>query len=277
MSTPAPVQDVQGISRSPAGRIATVTLAYTTMSRAFLAWLSQVLDVLEQDTAIEAVIFTGVKSVFMTGADLPEVRALREDRDALDFLRLPHQLMSRVFRLEKVSIAAINGYCLGGGLELALACDFRIAAEDLRDADGAELAFLGLPEARLGLVPALGGTWLLEATVGRRNAAELLYSAASITASRALAIGLIDQTARRDALLDAALSKAAAILANSPAAIRGVKRLLGAKLDGASFDQGLLHSAAEFAICCQCGDKDQRLDRFRAERVRSFQDHSKVS
>jgi enoyl-CoA hydratase/carnithine racemase len=275
MGTPAATQDVEGISVSQAGRVATVTLGFSTMSRAFLAWLSRMLDALEREEATEAVIFTGVKSIFMTGADLPEVRALRDDGDALDFLRLPHELMSRVLHLGKVTIAAINGYCLGGGLELALACDFRLAAEDLCDSNGAELAFLGLPEVSLGLVPALAGTWLLEATVGRRNAAELLYSAAPIPASHALRIGLIDQTAPRQALVQAALSKAEAILVNSYPAIRGVKRLVAAKLDGATFDQALSDSALEFAICCRSGDKNGRLDRFHAERVKRFQYNSR--
>jgi enoyl-CoA hydratase len=271
MSSPAALHAVEGLSYSENGNIAIVAFADTTMSRGFLGWLSAILDALEKDDRIEAAILTGSRSVFMAGADLPEVSRLTDDRAAQDFLRLPHRLMSRVYHLEKPLIAAINGYCLGGGMELALACDFRIAAGDLRDGSGQELEFLGLPETRLGLVPALGGVWLLAKTIGRRHALDLLYSGAAIGSSRALEIGLIDRTVPRAELLKAAEAKASGILANSRTAIRGVKRLLGAAMDGATFDQSLVHSAAEFAVCCHSGDKDERLDRFRKERVRSFQ------
>lgn len=90
-------------------------------------------------------------------------------------------------------------------------------------------------------------------------------------------MGLIDQTARREVLLQAAALKASAILANSVAAIVGAKRLLSAKLNGESFDQALVQSAAEFARCCESADKDRRLDRFRAERIQSFRGNSEVS
>ena len=87
--------------------------------------------------------------------------------------------------MNKISIAAVNGYCLGGGLEVALACDIRVTVNDLKDAAGNELAFMGFPEVKLGLVPALGGASTLVATIGRSPAADILYSGRLITASRA--------------------------------------------------------------------------------------------
>lgn len=190
----------EGLSWSHSGCIAVVTFPSATLNRAFLAWFARVLDCLERDRAVEAVILRGLKSVFMTGADLPEVRELDGESAVRDFLLLPHQLM-HLYRLDKFVIAAINGYCFGGGLELALACDLRIAAGDLRDGSDAEIAFLGMPEVRLGLVPALAGTWLLMATVGRRHAMDLLYTGEPVTAARALEIGLVNQLAPRAGLI----------------------------------------------------------------------------
>lgn len=250
---------------------ATVVITFYTpaLNRRLVAALARAVDRLEASAEVAAVVFTGHKNVFMTGADVGEVRRLHDATGVADFLRIPHQLMARIQSLDKVVTAAINGYCLGGGLELALTCDFRILADDLVDHLGRELAYLGLPEVRLGLVPALGGVATLAATVGRTHATELLFGGGLITAARALEVGLADLAAPRASLLETALSRVNAVLANSRPALQGIKRLLRSSR-GSNFVDALRDAEREFASCCTAGDKDARIDASRGERVRSF-------
>src|SRR5215471_162084 len=113
------------------GRTAIVTFNSPNLRRPFLETLWQVMIDLENDDEIGAIIFTGRKNVFMTGADLKEILALTEANAAVRFLGLPHLLVTMFCQSSKVLIAAINGYCLGGGLEFALACDLRIAVHEV--------------------------------------------------------------------------------------------------------------------------------------------------
>src|SRR5258707_515850 len=130
---------IPGVSLEHDGKTAIVTFGETAMNRRFVAWLDSVVAWLEDEISIAAVIFTGPRNVFMTGADLTEVRQLHDRASVEDFLRIPHSLMKRIFGMEKLTAAAINGHCIGGGLELALVCDFRVAV-DLPS------PYLGLPE-----------------------------------------------------------------------------------------------------------------------------------
>jgi enoyl-CoA hydratase/carnithine racemase len=116
-----------------------------TLARPLISELSNILEDLERDSGIGAIIFTGQRSVFMTGAERAELSGLHSARDVEDFLRIPHQLVHRFLNSEKLLVAALNGYCLGGGLEFALACDFRACASDLKSPSGSDLEFIGLP------------------------------------------------------------------------------------------------------------------------------------
>ena len=204
---------IPGVSLEHGGKTAVVTFGETAMNRRFVAWLDSVVAWLEGELSISAVVFTGTRNVFITGADLTEVRQLRDRDDVEDFLRIPHSLMERIFGMEKLTAAAINGHCIGGGLELALVCDFRIAV-DLPS------PYLGLPEVRLGLVPALGATARLtgsgvaelagsiEAILGNaRLRADLQRSAANWLYSRRwakMATGLLHHLRLADGNTDAA-------------------------------------------------------------------------
>src|SRR5262250_3262269 len=113
---------IPGVALEHGGKTAVVTFGETAMNRRFVAWLDSAVGWLEQEPSISAVVFTGTRGVFITGADLTEVRQLRNRADVDDFLRIPHRLMERIFGMEKITAAAINGHCIGGGLELALVC-----------------------------------------------------------------------------------------------------------------------------------------------------------
>jgi enoyl-CoA hydratase/carnithine racemase len=240
------------------GRTAVVTFGETAMNRRFVAWLDSVVAWIENQISISAVVFTGTRSVFMTGADLTELRQLHDREGVEDFLRIPHSLMQRIFGMEKLTAAAVNGHCTGGGLELALICDFRLAVD-------LPFPYLGLPEVRLGLVPALGATARILGTIARREALRMLYSGDLVTAAQALEFGLVDEVAAPGRVLEAALDRCGSVLENSPAAIRALKRLIVPPAERARFGAALREAADAFCACCSLEDKNDRIDAFRRE------------
>ncbi len=189
-------------------------------------WLA--LDAIEADDDVRVVVFRGAgERAFSAGADISEFGTAPSYTEARR-ARLERDLWGRLAHLAQPTIAAIHGYALGAGCELALLCDFRIAAEDVR---------MGLPETRLGYVPTAGGSQTLPRTVGRGRALDMLMSAEPIDAATALDYGLAHQVVRVDAL-DAAVEGLALRLLDQPdAALRAAKRALidGAdlRLDGA--------------------------------------------
>jgi enoyl-CoA hydratase len=142
---------------------------------------------------LERVIFTGQGDVFASGADLREIAEIRGE-DARTFAERGQRLMNKIAALRQTTIAAVNGYCFGGALDLALACDRRVASPDAKFAH---------PGAGLGIITGWGGTQRLPRHVGTANALEMFFTASPIDAGRALAIGLINEIA--DEPLDAAL------------------------------------------------------------------------
>jgi enoyl-CoA hydratase len=138
----------------------------------------------ESDPAARAMLFTGAgEKAFVAGADIAAMQNLTP-AEAEEFARVGHATMNAVAGSRLISIAAINGFALGGGLELALACDLRLAADNAR---------LGLPEVTLGLCPGFGGTQRLSRVVGRGLALEIILSGDMITAERAYQIGLVNR------------------------------------------------------------------------------------
>jgi len=253
---------IPGVSLEHGGRTAVVTFGETAMNRRFVAWLDSVVAWVENETSISAVVFTGTRNVFMTGADLTEVRQLQDREGVEDFLRIPHSLMQRIFGMEKLTAAAVNGHCTGGGLELTLICDFRFAVD-------LPFPYLGLPEVRLGLVPALGATARILGTIARREALRMLYSGDLVTAAQALAFGLVDEVAPPGQVLQSALDRCCSVLKSSPAAIRALKRLVVPPSERARFGEALREAADEFSACCALTDKNDRIDAFRrASRLR---------
>jgi enoyl-CoA hydratase/carnithine racemase len=183
--------------------------------------LSLALDAIEADDDVRIVVFRGTGDrAFSAGADISEfgtAPSFTEARRA----RLERDLWGRIARLDKITVAGIHGYTLGAGCELALLCDFRIAADDVR---------MGLPETHLGYVPTAGGSQTLPRTVGRGRALDMLMSAERIDAARALDHGLVHCVVARDQL-DAAVDEfATRLLAQPFDAMRAAKRAL---IDGA--------------------------------------------
>ncbi|MBM3672295.1 MAG: enoyl-CoA hydratase/isomerase family protein [Actinobacteria bacterium] len=203
------------------------------LSRALLAELADTACALADDAAVRAVVVTGAGKAFAAGADISEFGGPEEARAIEDGFRAAFDAVAAIPR---PVIAAIHGVALGGGLELALACDLRIAAETAR---------VGQPEVLLGLIPGAGGTQRLTRLVGPARAKEIVWSGRQIGAEEALVIGLVDRVVPAAELLDRALEQAATYAAGPTVALALAKRVIDQGLDG-PLDRGLDLEAAAF-------------------------------
>jgi enoyl-CoA hydratase len=203
-------------------------------------------------------ILTGAgDKAFVSGADIQAIRARRRD-DALASIN--SGLMSAVENHDAVSIAAVNGYALGGGCELALACDLRIAAEH---------AVFGQPETGIGIIPGAGGTQRLPRVVGLGRAKELILTGARWDARQALAYGLVSQVVPAAELAKAARAMAERVLAQGPLAIRLAKRALNASAQ-MPLGAGLLYESTAQAITFESRDKEEGTAAFLEKRKPRF-------
>ena len=214
------------------------------------------LEQLENDENVKALILTssGGKA-FMSGADIAELRDRRKD-DALKGINA--NLFSRLERFPRPTVAAIVGYCLGGGCELALCCDFRVAGTTSR---------FGQPEVGLGIMAAAGATRRLPALVGLNHARRLLFSGAIIEAEDAERIGLVDLIVPDTAVVQGARDLLEPILGQSAEAVKRTKLTLQAWLHGEDEAQLLARDNATQAELFEHPEKFARMDAFLAKRA----------
>ena len=202
------------------------------------------------------VVFTGSERAFSAGADVNEMRDLDPESIA-SYYRDTGWVYERVGALEQPTLSAIAGYCLGGGLELALATDFRIADET---------AIFGLPEVALGILPSSGGTYRLVRLLGVARAKELVLLRDRIGAEEALAVGLVTEVVPRGQALPRALELAERLAALPPLAVSLAKQAIDA-MPEASRDAGLLIERVAYAALAQTEDARRAAEAF-AERGR---------
>src|SRR5207253_154357 len=165
---------------------------------ATLSDLGQQLDFIEEEDSLEGVvILSAKKSIFIAGADLKTLLHQAQTGEMGGFIAEGQRIFNRLVALKIPTCAAIHGACAGGGYEIALACDWRVASDD-------PATRIGLPETTLGLIPAWGGSTRLPRLIGEDNAAEVILKGKLYSASEALKIGLVDEVASREQLLDAA-------------------------------------------------------------------------
>jgi 3-hydroxyacyl-CoA dehydrogenase / enoyl-CoA hydratase / 3-hydroxybutyryl-CoA epimerase len=187
--------------------IALVTLdvpeaSVNTFTRSVREEFEALLDRLERDSSVRAaVLLSGKPDVWIAGADVEELAALPGAAEATRLSQYGHALMDRVERIRTPIVAAINGACLGGGLELALACAYRIATES-------PSTVLALPEVQLGLLPGAGGTQRLPRTIGLRSALDMILTGRNVRPRRALQTGLVDEVVHPAILRDVATTRA---------------------------------------------------------------------
>jgi enoyl-CoA hydratase len=251
---------------SRAGAVATVTLNRPQALNAFdTPQLERLLAALEEiagDRAVRAVVITGAgEKSFAAGADIKEMANLSPDA-ALAFGGLGHAVMFAAERMPQPVIAAVNGYAFGGGCELALACDIRLASPN---------ALFAQPEVSLGIPPGWGGSQRLARIVGPGLAAEMIFTGRRVAADEALRIGLVNAIHPLDRLLDEAAAMASRIAANSPAAVRAAKRLLSLAY-GRDQAVGLETERAAFAAAFEGHDQREGMRAFIEKRAAEFAD-----
>ncbi len=198
--------------------------ALNAISTAFAKEIAAATERLAQDPAVRAVVLSSaVERAFCVGADLKERNGL-SDAELMAQRPITRGCYGGVLALPVPALAAIEGFALGGGLELALACDLIVAGEH---------AQVGLPEVSVGLIPGGGGTQLLTRRVGWSRAASLIFTARRVPAAEAAALGILDEVVPAGTARDRALELALMVAANSPVGVRSAKRAmrLGADVD----------------------------------------------
>ncbi len=242
------------------GPVAVVTIdrpeALNALNSQVLCDLDAAISQVEADNEVRAVVLTGAGRSFVAGADIGEM----VNFSAIDGKKFGVHGGSIFLRLENLSkpvIAAVNGFALGGGCELAMACDIRLASEKAK---------FGQPEVGLGITPGFGGTQRLPRIVGISKAMELILTAKVIGAAEAKEIGLVSQVYAPDELMDKALELANAICANAPIAVAESKRCIrmGMQTD---ISTGSAFEAEAFGVTCGTQDKNEGMGAFLEKRA----------
>ena len=243
--------------------IATITFrrpeALNALSISVLEELDAAVERVETDDAIHAAIITGDGRAFVAGADIAEIAEL-DSKSGLEFARRGQSVFSRIERLEKPVVAAVNGFALGGGCEIALACHMRVAVRKAR---------FGQPEVKLGILPGFGGTQRLPRIVGRGIATRILLSGGYVGAEEALRIGLVNEVIAPEKLLERAREILQEILANGP---RAIAATLAAVRDGLdrTLDDGIALEAELFSKLCGTDEMKEGTAAFLEKRAPRF-------
>jgi methylglutaconyl-CoA hydratase len=262
------VSDATPVRLERRDAVAIVTLdrpdRMNAMSRQMVLELGRIGRELPQDSSIRAVVLTGAgNQAFCAGADLKERRGMSDD-DVREQLRLYRTELAWLETFPAPVVAALNGVALGGGLEMALLCDLRVAVEH---------ALLGLPETTLGIIPGAGGTQRLPRLVGEARAKELILLGKRISASHALAIGLVNRVSPPGVnVLGDTLEWMRPILEGAPIAQRAALRAIddGGRLD---LSAGLARETELYQECLASDDRREALTAFAEKRKPVFKGH----
>ena len=245
--------------------IATITInkpeVLNALSTAVLTDLNQALDEVEKVENIYAVILTGAgEKSFVAGADIAEMKDM-DAKQAAQYAEFADKIFFRIEDFHCPVIAAVNGFALGGGCELAMACDIRIASETARFAQ---------PEAGLGITPGFGGTQRLARLIGAGRAKELIYTGRTVKAEEAFTIGLVNKVTKQEALMQETLAMAQTICQKAPFAIKQAKVAINRGLQ-VSIDKAVAVETEEFAQCFATEDQKMAMNAFvKKEKVEKF-------
>jgi enoyl-CoA hydratase len=245
----------EAVLREDAGRVAILTVnrpdKLNALNQQVRDEMLAHVDAIETDDAIGVVVITGSgEKSFIAGADIGEFegRSPFDQREAMASPRVFDIMAS----FPKPVIAMINGFCLGGGCELAMSCDLRIASDNAR---------FGQPEIKLGLIPGGGGTQRLPRLVGMGHAMRLILSGDMLPADEAKEIGLVEMVVPADALRETTLELAGKIAAMSPLTLSVAKQALRAS-EKLSIEEGISYERDLFCLCFSTEDKEEGVDAF---------------
>jgi len=244
--------------------IATITFnnpkALNALTLEIFEGLETLFDDLESDTEVRVIILTGAgDKAFVAGGDISHLASLDAD-GARQFALLAQRVIDRIETFPKPVIAAINGYCLGGGNELAMGCDLRIAADSAK---------FGQPEVKLGIIPGFAGTQRLSRLIGKGRAKEMIFTGEMIDADQACRIGLVNRVVAKDCLMEEAKSLAMKMCDKSASAISLSKNAIdnGLEMD---FARAARYEADLFALSFTTADCKEGISAFLEKRPAKF-------
>lgn len=227
---------------------------------ATLKELDLLLDQIMADTSVKAIVITGSgKKAFVAGADIMEMKDMSA-LEARNFAGMGQDVFTKLENLPVPVIAAINGFALGGGCELAMACDIRLASKDAK---------FGQPEVRLGVIPGFDGTQRLPRLVGKGKAKELLFTGEQISADEAFRIGLVNAVCDKEELMSLALDMAQKITSQAPVAVRLCKSAVNEGMD-TDLDTATALEREMFALCFSTLDQTEGMQAFVEKRKAAF-------
>jgi len=227
-----------------------------------LTQLEALFDGMAKDDRVKVIVLTGTGRVFIAGADIKVIAAIASSQEGNEMALRGQAVLNKIESCDKPVIAAINGTCLGGGLELALCCHIRLAAEGAR---------LGQPEINLGIIPGFGGTQRLTRLLGSSKALELILTGDVISASEAKALGLVSQVISADDLQRQVQGLARRIASKGQLAVRAALRSVRGSLD-LGLREGLVREAQLFGDLCDSEDKREGVWAFLEKRQPQFRD-----
>ena len=230
-----------------------------SLNKELLDEIYTVLEDVENDNSIDVLIITGKGKSFIAGADIKEMSVFTKE-EALQFGKLGWKVFDKIENLSKVVIAAVNGYAIGGGCELTLACDIRIASEK---------AVFSQPELSLGIIPGFSGTQRLPKIVGMAKAKELIFTGDRINAEEALKIGLVNKVVSVDNLINECLDISNRIVLKSQFAIKNAKKSINQGYEE-SIEIGRDIETNLFSECFEHPDQKEGMNAFIEKRNPKF-------
>lgn len=233
--------------------------ALNALNTEVLTELEQAVDRLDADEEVRVIVITGEGRAFVAGADIGEMATLSMT-EGRSFGQKGQKLYRKIEKMEKPTIAAVNGFALGGGCELAMACDIRYASET---------AIFGQPETGLGITPGFSGTQRLTQLVGKGLATEMILSATNIDANRAKEIGLVNRVTPPEELMEETMKLAEKIASNAPLAVRWANSAIKRGME-ADTDTGIAIEGDLFGMCFATEDQKEGMKAFLERRKAEF-------
>ncbi len=226
-----------------------------------LVELNELFDYIQETKTISVVIITGAgEKAFVAGADISELSKLNK-KSGIEFSLFGQSVFTKIEKLHKPVIAAVNGFALGGGCELALACHIRLASENAK---------FGQPEVNLGIIPGYGGTQRLTRQIGKALSMEYILTGDMITAEEALRIGLVNKIYSSEELLSKANEMAEKLISKGKIAIAAALKSINSN-NSLTLEDGLILEAEEFGSCCETDEFNEGTSAFLQKRKPVFE------
>lgn len=234
--------------------------ALNALNEETLFGIKEAFEALEQDPGMRVVVLSGRGKAFVAGADIAAIHDVKDEQEGTKLAQLGQTVFNHLAKSPLVVIAAINGYALGGGLELAMAADIRLAADSAR---------LGQPEINLGIIPGFGGTQRLARLIGEGRSLWMILSGEPVDAQTAWQLGLVDAVVPLENLMAEALRRAEVLAKKAPLALKAGKAMVRRALD-VPLDQGLLAESQAFGRLAASHDGREGTEAFLQKRAAAF-------